>query len=51
MIAGHKILPFVVNEPVLELDYPESLPLVEAALRRLQDGTWVDEPFRVRHPV
>lgn len=50
-MSGRKILPFVVNEPALELDYPESIPLVEAALRRLHEGTWRDEPSGVRHPV
>lgn len=50
-MSGRKILPFVVNEPALELDYPENIPVVEAALRRLQEGTWRDEPPSVRHPV
>jgi N-acylneuraminate cytidylyltransferase len=51
MMGGHKILPFVVNEPVLELDYPEDIPLVDAALRRLQDGTRRDRPAGPRHPA
>jgi CMP-N,N'-diacetyllegionaminic acid synthase len=50
-MSGRRILPFVVNEPVLELDYPENIPVVEAALRRLQEGTWRDERSSVRHPV
>jgi CMP-N,N'-diacetyllegionaminic acid synthase len=37
-MAGRRILPFIVDEPVLELDYPESIPAVEAALMRLRDG-------------
>jgi N-acylneuraminate cytidylyltransferase len=51
MMAGHRILPFIVHEPVLELDYPENIPLVEDALRRQQAGAWRDEPSGVRHPV
>jgi CMP-N,N'-diacetyllegionaminic acid synthase len=51
MMSGHKILPFVVNEPVLELDYPEDIPLVETALRRLHDGTGRDRPAGSRHPA
>lgn len=38
MMCGHKILPFVVHEPIYELDYPESIPVVEAALKRLARG-------------
>lgn len=33
LMCGHRILPFVMDEPVLELDYPESIPAIEAALR------------------
>lgn len=51
MMAGHRILQFVVNEPVLELDYPENIPTIEEALRRLQQGTWHDPASGVRHPV
>lgn len=32
LMAGRRILPFVMNEPVLELDYPEDVPAIEAAL-------------------
>ena len=38
LMCGHTILPFVVDEPILEIDYPESLPLVEDALGRLARG-------------
>lgn len=37
-IAGRRIVPFVVSEPVFELDYPEDVPAVEDALRRLAAG-------------
>jgi CMP-N-acetylneuraminic acid synthetase len=33
MMAGRTILPFVIDEPVLELDYPEDIAAIEAALR------------------
>lgn len=36
LMCGHTVLPFVVNEPILEIDYAESLPLVEEALARLK---------------
>ena len=36
LMCGKTVLPFVVDEPILEIDYPESLPLVEAALARLR---------------
>jgi CMP-N-acetylneuraminic acid synthetase len=35
LMCGHTILPFVVDEPILEIDYAESLPVVEEALARL----------------
>jgi len=35
LMCGHTILPFLVDEPILEIDYAESLPLVEEALARL----------------
>jgi CMP-N,N'-diacetyllegionaminic acid synthase len=34
-MTGAKILPFVVHEPNYEIDYPESVPVVEEALREL----------------
>lgn len=38
LMCGHKILPFVMDEPMLEIDYLENLPLVEEALARLARG-------------
>jgi N-acylneuraminate cytidylyltransferase len=35
---GTRVLPFMVEEPLLELDYPEDIPAVEAALRALAEG-------------
>ena len=36
LMCGHTVLPFVVDEPILEIDYADSLPLVEEALARLK---------------
>lgn len=33
MMCGHRIVPFIMDEPVLELDYPEDVAAIEAALR------------------
>jgi CMP-N,N'-diacetyllegionaminic acid synthase len=38
LMCGCTILPFIVDEPILEIDYPETLPLVEDALARLARG-------------
>lgn len=53
-MCGRRTLPFVVDEPVYEIDYPESIPLVEEALRRLKDRArspqeHIDRP--IRHSV
>lgn len=50
MMCGDRILPFVMHEPVYELDYPESIPLVEAALRRLAESS-CERDAGVRHPA
>ena len=53
MMTGQKIVPFVVDDPVLELDYPDAIPHLEAALSALQRGEWPGSlsPQPVRHPV
>ena len=51
MMAGQKIVPFVVQEPILEIDYAESLPQVEAALKELQQGRWPGLQHAKRYPV
>jgi len=33
LMAGRRILPFVMTEPILELDHPDDVPGIEAALR------------------
>jgi len=52
LMAGDHVLPFLVDEPVLELDYPEAIPEIEAALSALERGEW-PAPGRAgaRHPV
>jgi CMP-N-acetylneuraminic acid synthetase len=35
---GDSALPLVVDEPMLEIDYPEDIPAVEEALRRMAQG-------------
>ena len=39
MMCGRRVVPFVVEEPILEIDYADSIPRVEAALLKLQQGT------------
>lgn len=50
MMCGHKILPFVIREPVLEIDYEDSIPRVEEALLKLHRGQWPEQVAK-RHPV
>ena len=38
MMCGHRVIPFVVEEPMLEIDYEEDIPRVEAALLKLKAG-------------
>jgi CMP-N,N'-diacetyllegionaminic acid synthase len=49
LMAGKTILPFVTREPILEIDYGDSLPLVEEALRKLQAGESSDLSAETRH--
>ena len=51
-MAGDHVLPFIVEEPILELDYPDAIPAIEAALAALQRGEWpVAGAPEIRHPV
>ncbi len=40
MMAGHYIVPFIVDEPVPGFDYEEDLPQLEEALSALARGEW-----------
>lgn len=51
LMCGRRILPYVMRAPVLEIDYPENLPRVEAALRALARGEFHDDDPSVRCPV
>jgi CMP-N-acetylneuraminic acid synthetase len=50
LMCGHTILPFITNEPMLEIDYAESLPAVEEALR-LQRSEAPETAQENRYPV
>jgi CMP-N,N'-diacetyllegionaminic acid synthase len=51
LMCGRTILPFITNEPMLEIDHADSLPLVEEALLRLQRGEPLETPHEKRYPV
>lgn len=52
LMCGHTVLPFVVDEPILEIDYAETLPLVEEALARMKSNAPRQEvKDGVRFPV
>jgi N-acylneuraminate cytidylyltransferase len=49
---GDCAIPFIVDEPLYELDYPENIPAIEEALQRLQDGLPLASARSAdRHPV
>lgn len=49
---GDTALPYIVNDQLFEIDYPENIPAVEEALKRLEAGISPDEnPTGDRHPV
>ena len=51
-MCGRKIIPFVVDDPIFELDYPESIAAVEAALATLAERSTAATVARSRrHPV
>lgn len=39
-MTGRRVLPLLIDTPPLELDYPESIPRVEAAVRAMLRGEW-----------
>jgi CMP-N-acetylneuraminic acid synthetase len=51
LMCGRRIVPFVIDEPVFEIDYVENIPAVEAALARLADAERVVAGTARRHPV
>lgn len=51
-MCGRRIIPFVVDDPICELDYPESIAAVEAALATLAERSTPAAVARSRrHPV
>lgn len=49
---GEHVLPFVVAETLFELDYPEDIPAIEEALKRVEVASTVEAPRRAgRHAV
>lgn len=48
MMSGYKVLPFFVDEPLLEIDHEEDIPVVEAALRQIAEGKWPESPLARR---
>jgi N-acylneuraminate cytidylyltransferase len=52
LMCGRTILPFVIDDPIFELDYADSIPKIEAALERLRDGVPPSfESIDKQHPV
>jgi N-acylneuraminate cytidylyltransferase len=48
---GDCAIPFIVNEQLFELDYPENIPAIENALLELQNGNDRSDKTPLRHPV
>ena len=51
MMAGRHVLPFIIDEPVPELDYPEDIATLEAALAARDRGEPVLGTSTRRYPV
>ena len=53
MMAGHHIVPFIIDEPVPGLDHEEDIPPLEKALSALGRGEWpvARRPHAARHAV
>jgi CMP-N,N'-diacetyllegionaminic acid synthase len=48
---GDRVLPFIVDTTLFDLDYPEDIAPVELALRRLERGFELPKAQLGRHPV
>jgi CMP-N,N'-diacetyllegionaminic acid synthase len=53
LMAGHHVVPFIIDDPVLELDYEEDITPLEEALAALGRDEWpgVIPSNAARHPV
>ncbi|HYP89062.1 MAG TPA: hypothetical protein VEQ59_12935, partial [Polyangiaceae bacterium] len=49
-MAGRNILPFVVEGKIVELDYVDQIPALEAAVKSWLAGEAPTLPGQVRHP-
>jgi CMP-N,N'-diacetyllegionaminic acid synthase len=47
-MAGEKVIPFVIDEPIYEIDYPEDLSMVEVVLRSFTDGRAAPQKTNLR---
>ena len=55
-MTGSKLLPFIIEEPIYEIDYPESIPIVEDAIKKMKAGKLFSDKDSFsdgnkRHPV
>ena len=50
-MCGDRVLPFIVETQLFDLDYPEDVAPVELALRRLEQGLTPPTASPGRHPV
>ena len=51
-MAGDSILPFIIQDKINDLDYPEDISIVESALKNILDGNNEDHEIDTeRHPV
>lgn len=51
-MCGNVILPFLIDEPILEIDYEENIPAVEQAILQMRQGHGAEPERKVkRHAV
>lgn len=50
-MVGQVALPFVVNGPIVELDYPDQIPALEQAVAAAKRGMKMEDPEWTRHPA
>ncbi|MEZ4224539.1 MAG: acylneuraminate cytidylyltransferase family protein [Polyangiaceae bacterium] len=50
-MVGDVVLPFVVDEPIVELDYPDQIPALERAVRAANSGNNAEKRQWTRHPA
>nr|HMR09719.1 hypothetical protein [Polyangiaceae bacterium] len=50
-MVGQVVLPFVVNGPIVELDYPDQIPALEQAVAAAKRGMKMEDPEWTRHPA